>query len=374
MPHTLDELLEYYWNDDYEGSKQLAELTAHDPSVVATLLAGLHGEDEDVRLGCISVLGDLGPQARSALPELVKIIQRKNADFNVLFEACSSLRRTGKVAIPPLIQLSKDANTAVRHQAVYELKHCNFEQDGVVEALLDAFRDDDANVRLEAVAFLEENEAKRTSTVCKKVEAGLESSEARTRVYAAQCLLRVMASHQAAIWVAVAGLREGDAEVRVAAVEALAKTKGDVDETTIKTLAGALRDSYPEVRGAAALCLYEFGEHAAPAVAELVAALGDDHPPVHEWATAALSHLGPLAAPAIPAMMAALEKIIAGGLPVGELVPAFQLTYLLRALGEMGSAAQEAQGVLQRAAVRFKKLKEIRETALWALEQVTLEA
>jgi HEAT repeat protein len=317
------------------------------------------------------LLGDLGLGAQTAVPDLVEIVKNPEAERSLRVEASSALRRVGKESIPMLIAFLEDRDPVVRQLAVYQLKNCDWEQEGVVEALLEAFMDEDKNVRLQAAAFLQENEAKRTRAVWRKVEAGLQDPRPRVRVYSAHAILGVSPKHKAAVAVAVQGLKEDDPLVRKAAAQALAKMKEKIGKGTVKALAEALGDSDPEVREEVALALYEIDSNAAPAVAALVGALDDSHTPVREWATAALSHLGVLATPAVSKVIALLEDIIEKGLHPAEVVPDFHLSFLLRVLTEIGPPARPAEDVVRRVAVHFADNEQIREQAELALEQFT---
>jgi HEAT repeat protein len=293
MSHTLDDLMKPFWDNDYDAMELIGRKASQDPSIVRTLRRGLKDAEHDVRLGCIKLCGYLGIHGKSAVPDLVQIIRSRKKDYDtnsLRHEAFSSIRRIGKENVPLLIELSKDRDVLVRAGAVAVLRHCDLRQEGVVEAFLDSFLDDDGSVRTISVSFLEQNEAKLTPDVWRKVAQGLHSPHLRVRVYSAQCILRAKGDHKVALQIAIAGLQERDRVVRYTAAEALANTKGKCGRAAIQALAGALKDGDVDVRVEAARGLYVAEEKARPAVAALREALTDPDDSVTGYASAALAH------------------------------------------------------------------------------------
>src|SRR5436305_586779 len=61
---------------------------------VETTVTGLHSSDEGIRVNSVVVLQELGPQARSAIPELTGLLQTDPCP-TVRWSAALALRRIG---------------------------------------------------------------------------------------------------------------------------------------------------------------------------------------------------------------------------------------------------------------------------------------
>jgi RNA polymerase sigma factor (sigma-70 family) len=137
-------------------------------------------------------------------------------------------------------------------------------------------------------------------------------------------------------------------------------------EDRIQLLIQAMEDEYPEIRRSAAFALMENGKYAAAAAPALIKALKDPDPDVRILAIRALGEIGPAGKEAVPL----LEQAVADPgtafdaalalwsvshdpeIPIKVLLPAAlpdKGGHAIRALGEMGPAAQAAIPTLQEA-------------------------
>jgi HEAT repeat protein len=267
----------------------LAEKAASDRSIVKTLRNGLKDDDRRVLLACVALLGALGENGTSAIPDLLRIIRKQKDDLS--FEAAGSLAQMGKKGSAALIEMSKDRDDFVRAVAVCKLKDCH-SQDGAVEAILEAFHDPVEDVSGAGAGLLEEHEIKPATATWKKFEAGLQHRHPQVRIYSALCLLAVKSNHKAAIQIALAGMTEKHPLVRRIAAEALECTEGKGGTAMIKALAAALKDVDSDVRMAAAMALYKAEDRAKGAIAALTEALEDPDEGVRDWAGATLKQMG----------------------------------------------------------------------------------
>jgi HEAT repeat protein len=287
---TLDELVQLCWSRDYDAMAALAEKASRDRRIVKTLRDGLKNRDPNVALACVKLFGELGESGTSAIPDLLGVMRSRKIDMK--YDAACSLARLGIQGPAALIELSKDRNAHVRRLAVATLMDCSAHE-GAVEAILEAFRDPDENVRSAGVELLEVHGIKSGNAVWMKVESGLESPHPRVRAYSAQCLLRTKVKHKTAIQIAIAGLTDRDVIIRRAAVTGLAAMEGKGGISVIEALAAALRDADADVRMEAAIGLYEAGIPNDAAVAALTAVLDDPDDGVRDWASVALAKIGP---------------------------------------------------------------------------------
>ena len=108
---------------------------------------------------CVAVqllaLGSIGAEAKTALPQLVPLLQ--DSDANVRSSAAFALGRIGaeaKIGVPQLVRLLKDSDANVRTNAAYALASIGAEAKTGVPQLVRLLKDSDANVRSNAAFAL----------------------------------------------------------------------------------------------------------------------------------------------------------------------------------------------------------------------------
>jgi HEAT repeat protein len=283
------------------------------PEAAQALAKVLQDPDREVRLHATSALAALPPEAR-ALPHLLKAfgdddeaVVRRAAeglarlmdrpapeDLAVLGEALGSKRLrlrlyaaatladlgpAAKPALGPLTQAVKDPDPAVRALAITALRGLEAEAFPAVAALTAALEDDNARVRVEAAATLARMQEGAKAVVPVLFQAAGDKEhpahelareslrrlggwarpavpvllenlrKEETRPLAVQALVGI--GKEAADLLGEALVREKDAEVRVALLEALGKIGPDAKAALLAVNARASRDPYPEVREAA---------------------------------------------------------------------------------------------------------------------------
>ena len=120
-----------------------------DPAVAA--LAGTASDrdcDRHLRQSAIFALGGLGPDAASAVPDLVATLA--DPDEGIAFEASMALRRMGDRAVPLLAAALENENPQVRRGAAFALAGMGTSLQPAIPQLLAALDDDDESVRLQA--------------------------------------------------------------------------------------------------------------------------------------------------------------------------------------------------------------------------------
>src|SRR5262249_46399239 len=108
---------------------------------VTTLIKRLKDKDVDVRSGAAFALGELGEEAKEAVPALIQALQ--DADRNARFWSAEALGKIGAPAVPALAEALKDKNAGVRYGAAYALAKMGAEAKAAVGALSDALKADD---------------------------------------------------------------------------------------------------------------------------------------------------------------------------------------------------------------------------------------
>src|SRR5262249_8041578 len=91
----------------------LGKVGGKDPALVAFLRAALTDKEyEQTRASIVGALGDFGPDAAAALPDLLTLLKTEDLPPSVRFSMSVALPRIGpraKLAVPTLIALLKDA-------------------------------------------------------------------------------------------------------------------------------------------------------------------------------------------------------------------------------------------------------------------------
>lgn len=150
---------------------------------IAVIVELLKHEDNDIRYAAATALGNLGRDAKSAVPALVKSL--KDRDEEVRLAAASALgemKTDAKEAIPSLKELCKDENLRIRRTAVRSLGKMG---PAAIPALAIMVKDKDRQVRIILASALAEM-AQDTTDVVPPLLVLLQDEEATVRRFAAQ--------------------------------------------------------------------------------------------------------------------------------------------------------------------------------------------
>jgi HEAT repeat protein len=89
-------------------------------SQVNGLVRRLQSQEADVRISAADALGQIGPEAKEAVPALIAAL--KDQEVDVRSSAAYALGRIGPDAVPALIAALKDHNVFVRSSAADALR------------------------------------------------------------------------------------------------------------------------------------------------------------------------------------------------------------------------------------------------------------
>jgi HEAT repeat protein len=103
------------------------------------------GRTLEYRLGAIRALGIIGPEARAAIPDLLRAVQ--DDDARIRWVAAQTVSQLGPEAVMALRPLTTNANMTVRHAAVYALGEARTNALPALPQLLRASMDTNENVR-----------------------------------------------------------------------------------------------------------------------------------------------------------------------------------------------------------------------------------
>lgn len=277
---------------------------------VASLIEALRDEDPRVRYCCVCALGYLGPEAKDAVPELIKKLNdmkmirgsEEKSSEDVVVE---TLARIGAEAVPALTGALRDKDDVVRAKAARTLGEIGLPAKPAVPTLMTALHDQSVMVSLEsACALVRVGEGPREPI--KVLTELLKHQTAEIRWNAADGLRRIGKKGASAVPALIRSLKDEDVQVRRQAARALEKM-GDQAKEAVPALTSLLKDGDLGVRYDAARVLEKIGpdESAVPALMESFRReQGRIYPnPSGE----ALKKLGPRAKAAVPELIEMLK-------------------------------------------------------------------
>lgn len=323
---ALDDESEYVRGDAVRALQTIAAKDA-----ILDLIRALGDESPKVRWQAIKSLQEIGPDAKKAVPGLIKLI----ADLDVGVESLvalerihpeanevpalihelshtnsevrwrvaavlGSMGREAATAVPNLVSALTDRHSAVRLNAARALGKIGPDAKPGLIDLVAAFGDDDKDVRWEAGLALALIGQDAKGAVPALVQA-LGENDNRIRKVAALALSRIGPDHKA-IPALIRALEDTDYDVRSDAADAL----GKIGSEAVPALVKALKNGDPEVRHNAAKALAKIGDQGS--IDDLIAALQDISPLVRSYAAMALGKSGPAAAKAVDSLFKSLKE------------------------------------------------------------------
>jgi HEAT repeat protein len=239
----------------------------------------LSDKDAKARLAAANAIGEWGDRAKPAIPVLVAALKDTNED--VRNAAVNSLAAAGPDAVGPLIQAFRNRDAEVRRLAAVALGNQGPlkgpEAKDAVRDLTILLKDKDPGVRRAAVVALGASQPKDEAAASALIDL-LRDKDADVRVAVLDALPRIDSAlridHEPggkiAIPVLVAALKDDSAaSVRVAAARNLAyfrrlsfgasKHLGDKPNEVVTALVAALKDADADVRAAAVASLGHLG-------------------------------------------------------------------------------------------------------------------
>jgi HEAT repeat protein len=352
-------------------------------------LKALKHPDASVRYRAAHTLGELGPLAKFAVPELREALKDKNGLVRIkaaealwridktpgavlmpvlldgLKDADPGIRAAapavivllgtkGKSAIPVLISLLKDKEYTVKASAVTALGDLGPLAVDAAEPLLDLTRDKDF-VLLEP--FVGASLASLGEGALPTLTQAVSDRSAERRHVAASALANMGPGASPAAAALAGALKADDPQTRRLAAHALGKI-GKAAKMTLPSFDATLSDPNPWVRLESALATWLISGDAKHAKL-IIRALGDDSPQVREFACTCLVTMRAAGKDAVGPLMKLLED--------KDVQP-----HAVRALGEIGPAAEKALPSVR--PLLKEKDDETRLLAAFAVWQISGEA
>ena len=219
---------------------------------VERLIKELQDPDSDVRSIAAVTLGEIGSEAKDAVPALIQLLQDQDAEGFVRANAALALREIGpeaKDAVPALIQALQDQDKYVRRDAAGALGKIG--TPGAIKVAKDRYR---AIVTLGWIGSKDEVPA--------LIEA-LQNEDKDVRVNAAVTLREIVSED--AVPALIQALQGQDEWVRVNAAWALGEI-GESAKDAVPALLQALQGQNKDVRKDVARALGNIGKDAMPAL------------------------------------------------------------------------------------------------------------
>lgn len=328
-------------------------LSSLGPDVVDPMVEALG--NEKTAYWAILVLHGLGPDAKPAVPAILKVLDGGQPETQLL--AVETLGEIGdESAIPKLIEVLKDHPFDIEINAAFALSKFGPAAKDAAEHLEKGLKSDDEAMRTVCAYSLAmifpEDEARKTAAIGGLLKA-LQSEEQRIRVAAAGALIRLNPDPEILKAPFLKAFESADEDTRIAMFAAV----GSIGEEVVPRLQRALKE--PAVRRYAATALGEMGPKAAAAVPDMVAALDGESAEVREQILMAIGHVGEGIQAAAPAAKAALADEDVHVKRAGIYV-----------LGRLGADAKDSAGDLFALLAGDKKDEELATFAAWALAAI----
>jgi CubicO group peptidase (beta-lactamase class C family)/HEAT repeat protein len=230
-------------------------------------IRALRDANAGVRLRAVQALGETGPEAREAVPYLIKALD--DGDREVCWNSARALGKIGTEAVPALIRALEDDNENIRLGAAVALGAIGPGAKDAVPSLMRALKDRNDNIR--------EN--------------------------AAEALGKIGPDARQAVQALIHSLSDEDPFLNGRAADAL----GRIGKDAVPALREALKDGNGNVRWCSAIALGKMGRDAANALPALVLALNDTNENVRWCSTVALRNVGENTGGAVPALLRLLH-------------------------------------------------------------------
>jgi len=243
----------------------------------------------DDRRHAADALGHIGPEARLAVPALIRAFQ--DDDEEVRGSAAEALFKIGPVSVSALIEKLHDEQSHVRARSAYVLGRFGDAAKASIPSLIGLLEDEHPGVRRTAANVLGGLGADAKDAVpslCKM----LQDEDGDARRFAAEALGRIGPNAKPAVPILIEAMKDEDRSVRQYAAEALGNI-GPGARDAVPTLGAALRDGDIEIRRAAAESLVKLGPDATDAIPALTEMLQDGDSGARGIATEVLERIRP---------------------------------------------------------------------------------
>jgi HEAT repeat protein len=330
-----------------------------DRAIIAQLFAQLKSDNDDLRSQAADHLVELAQQEDTVIPKLISALRDRN--HGVRYKAASVLGRIGgpraTVAIPELARLFADdrEEEPIRNMAANALGLLGPESVPALARQLQ--RRTDVFGRRKAADALSRNQLSAREAIPVLINC-LSDDDSEVRLVAVESLARF---GEAAVQPLLAALKRDNPYIQVFAAEALLEADPRRGPSVIQVLSRGLQHSSRAIRVQAASALTRVGPEGKRVIPLLVLALKDEDDDVRYNAADALGSIGPDDKSAIPALINSLAD-----------PHPYVRGYAAVALGKCGPRAKAAVSALVK--LIHDENEEVRTFAARSLGQIGPEA
>ncbi len=327
----------------------MAAIARHGAEAMRLLVPAL-GNEKTAYFACL-VISEIGPDAREAVPALVKLLDSE--DQTLRREAIMALAAIGPGAEPAVAKLAALVDCPINGvPAIYALGSIGKAPGEVNAKLTEKAEGDDPIVKTVsawALAKLHPGDARFTSRAVKLLAAALKSDDPKARLAAAKALKTLDADPEIMRPIMMEALEDADHQTTVTMLDSLVSLGPQI----VPRLIEALKNE--KARHYVCYMLGELGPDAAPATEALAGLLEDPDEETQKEAAFALAEIGPDAEAAVPALSKALES---------QGPVRFAAAY---ALGRIGKKAMPAKAALL---ARLQNDTDMALLSAWALAHI----
>jgi len=308
LPEMLAEVVLANDENSQDAGDALANIGGK--GVVPTLMKGLESKDNEIRWHVAYLLGELGPEAKDAVPALIKIVKSQPTDAgrtptddevtdnDVRGWAAEALGYIGvqsETVVPLLIAALKEDHIRLREGAAWGLAKFGAKAKEAIPVLIEALKDPRFEVRTIRCFGDDEPDHWAASALVyigadsvPSLAKALGSKDMVIRRHAAHALRSLSSEAKSATDALIQAAKDQDPRVRQLAVMALNGVEPD-PELAVPVLVAALDDSDARVRCAAGDALRDYGREARVAVPKILETLKDKDAEVRKAMIRALS-------------------------------------------------------------------------------------
>ncbi len=269
-----------------------------DKSVVIALAFGLSDTDDLVRQHCMNALATIGIPAKLGSAKIKDALTDMNPE--VRRQAYYLLQSFNENPQPALMKGLENKNAKIRLMV-----QVNFAVNDAMPILLDALKDDDLGLRMQAASTLAQTN-RETGKVAAIFVDGLKHKSVSVRIQAAQGLGQLGNTGKTppeAIQALAGALKDSEATVRQQALYALQSQRGDLS-AIVPMLVELVKDKDLNIRQQIIWMFQRAGDAGVEPLGDF---LKDSDPQVRSQAMQALRNLGPRAKKVLPAIKDAVK-------------------------------------------------------------------
>ena len=288
-----------------EAARSLALLGPDAKAAVPALVKGLDDDEEQVFFWSATALAKIGPAAYEATPELIKRLKRSSRRYKdqIHVRIVHALTQIGPQAVPQLTGALGSEDSSVRLGAARVLGNLGSSSREAAPRLFGLLADESSSVRTAAGSAL----GRIGQAAHPQIMQGISAESAKVRAATAGAIIWVQANSRPAMHLAKRLANEPDTGAKVAGLNALNRIGFD-GKKMLPLILAELDSTESDLRQEALSGILSLRPDGRAAVPHLVERLSADDPAKREQAIDLLGRMGDDSAAAVPGLIAALGQ------------------------------------------------------------------